>query len=87
MNADPLFTNGGKNDFTLQSASPAIDTGTALTNVTTDYAGVQRPEGAGYDSAPVQCLRLHPHQSPPAAGLIRWCSAKATKAGPSVACS
>lgn len=35
---DPLFTNVGSGDYTLQSTSPAINTGTT-TSRTTDYAG------------------------------------------------
>jgi hypothetical protein len=30
ISVDPLFTNAGSNDFTLQSSSPAIDTGLAI---------------------------------------------------------
>jgi Ca2+-binding RTX toxin-like protein len=49
VNADPKFTNLSGNDLTLTSASPAIDHGATLAEVTTDYAGTARPQGAGYD--------------------------------------
>lgn len=44
-NANPLFTDAVNNDFTLQSGSPAIDTGDntkILPGVTTDLLGNQR---------------------------------------------
>ena len=46
---DPQFTNAAKNNFTLRPTSPAIDTGTALPGITTDYTGTPRPQGKGYD--------------------------------------
>jgi hypothetical protein len=36
-------------DWTLKAGSPAIDAGIALASVTTDRAGKNRPQGAGYD--------------------------------------
>jgi len=45
---DPLWVNVSANDFTLSAGSPAIDTGTTLASVTTDFLGVARPQGAGY---------------------------------------
>lgn len=49
LNTNPLFTNSGAGDFTLQSTSPARDTGTTLGIVTTDLNGSVRPVGAAYD--------------------------------------
>jgi hypothetical protein len=46
---DPLFTNRGTNDFTLQAGSPAIDAGAALPAIVTDQKGVSRPQDAGLD--------------------------------------
>ena len=47
---DPLFTNAGSYDFTLQSSSPAINIGADLSSLfTTDYAGTTRPQGAAFD--------------------------------------
>jgi parallel beta-helix repeat protein len=47
--SDPKFANASANDFHLQSGSPAIDTGIALTEVSYDFTGILRPQGAGYD--------------------------------------
>lgn len=44
-----LFVNPSTNDYHLRSGSPAIDTGTALAEVTTDFAETARPQGAAYD--------------------------------------
>jgi hypothetical protein len=49
VNADPKFTNLSGRDLTLTSTSPAIDRGTALSQVTTDKNGVTRPQGSAYD--------------------------------------
>jgi parallel beta-helix repeat protein len=46
---NPLFVNSSTGDFHLQAGSPAIDQGTTLATVTTDYAGVTRPQGSAYD--------------------------------------
>lgn len=42
--ADPLFTNVGTYDFTLQNTSPAINAGTDV-GLTTDYVGNSVPSG------------------------------------------
>jgi hypothetical protein len=44
---DPKFTSPGS-DFRLQAGSPAIDKG-FITGVISDFLGVPRPQGAGYD--------------------------------------
>jgi parallel beta-helix repeat protein len=49
IGTNPLFTNAGANDFTLQAGSAAIDTGVTLSSVTTDKLGVARPQGSAYD--------------------------------------
>jgi hypothetical protein len=46
--ADPLFTDPGNGDLTLQAGSPAIDTGVDV-GLTTDYAGNPVPLGAAPD--------------------------------------
>ncbi|MBD3280739.1 DUF5123 domain-containing protein [Candidatus Dojkabacteria bacterium] len=48
---DPLFTDANNGDFTLQSASPAIDAGddNVLSEVTTDILGTARPQEEGID--------------------------------------
>ncbi len=53
--ADPKFVTS--TDFHLQSASPAIDAGLNLgTAVPTDYDGVARPQGAGFDIGAFESL-------------------------------
>jgi len=46
---DPLFTDATGLDFTLTALSPCINQGTTIEAVTTDYAGVARPQGDAYD--------------------------------------
>jgi hypothetical protein len=46
---DPLFAAPTSGDFHLQASSPAIDTGMTIAEVTTDFDGTPRPQGAGYD--------------------------------------
>jgi len=46
---DPLFVNEAGLDFHLLSGSPAIDTGLATPDITLDYDGVLRPQGAATD--------------------------------------
>jgi len=47
---DPLFTNEGAKDFTLQAGSPVLDKGATLgAPFNLDYLGVLRPQGASYD--------------------------------------
>ncbi|HLG75196.1 MAG TPA: right-handed parallel beta-helix repeat-containing protein, partial [Ktedonobacteraceae bacterium] len=43
---DPLFTNPGNNDYTLQSGSPAIDAGQVISPYTDGYVGNAPDEGA-----------------------------------------
>lgn len=47
-NLDLLFVDAGGNDFRLRSGSRAIDAGT-MVPVSTDIAGVVRPQGSGWD--------------------------------------
>jgi Protein of unknown function (DUF1565). len=48
-NSDPKFVNAAAGDFGLQAGSPALDKGMTLAQVTTDFTGKARPEGAAYD--------------------------------------
>jgi hypothetical protein len=47
--SNPEFVNPENGNFHLQSYSPAIDAGTTLSDVTIDFEGTPRPQGAGYD--------------------------------------
>jgi parallel beta-helix repeat protein len=49
LTTDPLFVDAGAANFHLQSGSPAIDKGTKLSIVTSDFDGIARPQGSGYD--------------------------------------
>ena len=55
---DPLFTNTATNDYTLQSTSPAIDSGVVIPGMlpTHDLAGKTRIEGASVD---LGCYEYH----------------------------
>ena len=46
---DPLFASAAAGDFHVRSGSPAIDAGSVTGAPATDFAGVARPRGAGYD--------------------------------------
>jgi parallel beta-helix repeat protein len=51
MTTDPKFVSPLANNFRLQSGSGAIDTGFDLSSIgmTTDFSGVNRPQGSGFD--------------------------------------
>jgi parallel beta helix pectate lyase-like protein len=46
---DPLFADPSTNNFQLRATSRAIDAGVSLSIVTTDIAGVPRPQGSAPD--------------------------------------
>jgi|CXWL01.1.fsa_nt_gi hypothetical protein len=46
---DPKFVDGPRDDYHLAPSSPAIDYGTVVEQVTTDFDGVSRPQGAAPD--------------------------------------
>lgn len=49
LTTDPSFADPAGSDFRLLRRSDAIDKGAILDLVTTDFAGVRRPQEAGYD--------------------------------------
>ena len=49
IEVDPKFTSASNGDVALQADSPAIDAGVVIGEVSHDFAGVSRPQGAGYD--------------------------------------
>jgi len=46
---DPLFVDALNANYHLQTTSPCIDSGTAIEAPSTDFEGVARPQGAGFD--------------------------------------
>jgi hypothetical protein len=49
LTTDPSFADATGGNFSLQKGSAAIDAGETLREVTIDFRGVRRPQGAGYD--------------------------------------
>lgn len=55
LNTNPLFTNAGSNDFTLQASSPAINAGTNV-GLTSDYNGTAVPQGSAPDMGAFEAI-------------------------------
>lgn len=49
LTTDPKLLRSGTSDFRLQPRSPAIDAGTPLSQVSTDFRNVLRPQGKTHD--------------------------------------
>jgi Bacterial Ig-like domain (group 3)/Right handed beta helix region len=49
LSSNPLFVDAAAANFHLQAGSPAIDAGITLALIATDFDGVTRPQGRGYD--------------------------------------
>jgi len=65
-NTNPLFTNAGAGDYTLQAGSPALNVGLTLdTPFNLDFLGVLRPHGAGYDIGAYEFVELVQEPAPP----------------------
>lgn len=52
--ADPKFIDGLANDYKLQEASPAIDVGLTIPEVTIDFFGIERAQGQAYDIGAIE---------------------------------
>ncbi len=64
---DPKFVDPLKNDFKLQSGSPAIDSGVNIQEVKLDYFGVERYQGEAYDIGAIEKVQtedLNPPATP-----------------------
>lgn len=46
---DPQFVGASANNFQLRPSSPAIDAGTRLSLVISDFSAITRPQGSAYD--------------------------------------
>lgn len=44
-----LFTDESADDYHLRATSPAVDRGAPRADLPTDFAGLPRPQGAGFD--------------------------------------
>lgn len=49
VTTDPKFVNSSSNNFQLQSSSPAVNKGVALSSVPNDFRNVARPKSATHD--------------------------------------
>ncbi len=49
LGVDPQFNDAPNGDFSLKVISFPIDLGATIAEVTEDFAGISRPQGAGYD--------------------------------------
>ena len=65
IDVDPRFVDLASNNFRLTSASPAINAGATLSEVTTDFDGVSRPQGSAPDIGAYEYAGSTP---PPAGG-------------------
>jgi hypothetical protein len=65
FSGDPLFVNPAGRNYSLQATSPALNAGTTIAAVTTDFLGVTRPQGTAYDIGAYE--RLGGDTTPPAA--------------------
>ena len=66
LTSDPSFVNAAAADFHLKAGSAAQDTGIAVATVTTDFSGLPRPQGLGYDIGAFEI-----GQSVPAPSMVR----------------
>jgi len=57
---DPLLTDPGADDFSLQESSPCRNTGTT-TSATLDYDGVSRPQGIAFDMGALEYVEAVDH--------------------------
>jgi Right handed beta helix region len=68
---NPLFVNPSAGNFQLQPNSQAIDAGTRISIVTTDFVGVTRPEGGGVDIGAYEYRPAQSAAAPPAPSGLR----------------
>ena len=49
ITSNPLLVNAGARDLHLQSSSPAVNAGVAISSLATDFDGIVRPQGTSFD--------------------------------------
>ena len=54
LTSNPMFKSAAGGDFSLQSGSPAINSGATLTDVSFDLNYGERPKGGSYDVGAVE---------------------------------
>ena len=54
VSSNPQFNNPEVSDYSLRSNSPAIDQGLAIIDVKSDFNGILRPQGKGYDIGAIE---------------------------------
>ncbi len=60
IESDPQFINPSNGDFHLQNTSPAIDQGSFIDAPITDFDGILRPQGLGYDMGAFEHFTILP---------------------------
>jgi parallel beta-helix repeat protein len=71
--ANPLFVNASTGDFRIAVGSPAIDQGTTIATVTSDFIQTSRPQGAAYDIGAYEFVTANPPPPPPpSTGPLRF---------------
>jgi hypothetical protein len=71
FSVDPQFVNSAVYDLHIRATSPAKDSGTTISTVKTDFDGVSRPQGSGYDIGPFEYHPLNSASAPQAPSGIR----------------
>jgi hypothetical protein len=66
IGVDPVFVDPGSGNFRLQSGSPAIDAGAAVSEVADDFTGLSRPQGGAIDIGAYEYASQPPAPPPPA---------------------
>jgi parallel beta-helix repeat protein len=61
---NPLFVNVASANYHLQATSPAIDAGITIAEVSTDFDGITRPQGAAYDIGAYEYATLSRPKAP-----------------------
>jgi parallel beta-helix repeat protein len=60
LTTDPKFVNPSTFNFSLQAGSSAMDNGVTISIVTSDFAGVSRPQGANSDIGAYEFVQQNP---------------------------